>query len=167
MVTPPPPIMATYYIDEKSGKDDSSATGQESAPYASLQYAYITNDGQGTYQVRKYEEGKEPEYAPASKAGTKKAVNALAAHKKKAGKADELAIREKKEQADREKVLEESKKIVITEDKSLPAPKTIKLDEVEGVTLHKEGSEEKGTRVRVVGMSNHAAREQWGVWRLT
>ena len=125
--------MATIYVDEKAGKDDTSATGAQDSPYASLVYAYVQQEGEGTYQVRKYEEGKEPEWSAASKAGMKKAVNALAAAKKKAGKKDDLAVREKKEQDDRAKVLEESKKIVIKEDKSLPQAKIIKLDQTVGV----------------------------------
>ena len=143
----------TVYIDEKAGKDEASATGDESAPYQSLSYAYIATDGAGNYQVRKYEEGKEPEWARASKAGTMKAVTSLATHKKKAAKEQELVLRQKKEQEARDKVLEEAKKIVIEEDKSLPAPRKIALDEVGGeLKLHKEGSEEKGTRVRVLGI---------------
>jgi asparaginyl-tRNA synthetase len=142
----------TVYIDEKTGKDDASATGEESSPFQSLNYAYITTDGAATYLVRKYEENADPSWAPASKAGTKKAVTALQTHKKKAAKEQELVVRQKKEQEARDKVLEEAKKIVITEDKSLPAPVKIQLDEVGGeLKLHKEGSEEKGTRVRVLG----------------
>ncbi|KIW05577.1 asparagine-tRNA ligase [Verruconis gallopava] len=151
----------TIYVDEKAGKDDASATGTESAPYQSLAYAYIQNDGQGTYLQRKYEEGKEPEYAPASKAGTKKAATALATHKKKQAKEAELAVRQKKEQEAREKALEDAKKIVITEDESLPKPIRIRLDQTgDSIVLHKEGSEEKGTRVKVLGRAHHIRKQK-------
>jgi asparaginyl-tRNA synthetase len=142
----------TIHIDEEKGKDEPGATGAEEAPYKTLQYAYIQTDGQGSYAVRKYEEGKPAEWGPASKAGTKKAATALAAHKKKQAKEAELVERTKKEQEAREKALEEAKKIVITEDASLPKARKIRLDEVDDtIHLHKEGSEEKGTRVRVLG----------------
>ena len=74
------------------------------------------------------------------------------ANKKKA-KEQELAIRQAKEQEARDKVLEEAKKIVITMDETLPEAKKIQLDyQGSDIKLHKEGSEEKGTRVRVLGM---------------
>lgn len=143
----------TVFIDEKTGKDDGSATGEESSPYQSLPFAYVQTDGTANYQVRKYEEDKEPEWTAPSKAGMKKAVGALALHKKKAAKEQELAIRQQKEQEARDKVLEEAKKIVITMDESLPEARKIQLDyQGDDLKLHKEGSEEKGTRVRVLGM---------------
>jgi asparaginyl-tRNA synthetase len=141
----------TIYIDEQKGKDDASAIGAENAPYSTLQYAYIQTDGQAKYVVAKYEEDKPVEWAPASKAGTKKAATALATHKKKQAKELELIERTKKEAEAREKALEEAKKIVITEDASLPKARKIKLDEIHDILLHNEDIQEKGTRVRVLG----------------
>lgn len=145
----------TIYIDEKTGADIPTSTGGQDLPYQTLQYAYIQTDGSASYQVRKYEEDKEPEWAPASKAGTKKAAGALAAHKKKAAKEQELAIRQQKEQEARDKVLEEAKKIVIAKPEGLPEARKIQLDYVgEDIVLHVEGKEgpSHGTRVRVLGM---------------
>jgi asparaginyl-tRNA synthetase len=142
----------TIYIDEDNGIDAPTTNGSQDAPFKTLSIAYIQNDGQGSYLVKKWEEGKEAEWVPATKSGLKKATTALTAHKKKAAKEIELAERTKKEQEAREKTLEEAKKIVIKEDAGLPQPKKIRLDQ-EGVDikLHKEGNEEKGTRVRVLG----------------
>jgi hypothetical protein len=159
------------HIDDQKGKDEPSSTGAEDAPYASLSYAYIQTDGQGKYTVAKYEENEEKksvfvEWAPASKAGTKKAVGALSLHKKKQGKEAELVERTKKEQVAREKALDEAKKIVLTEDVSLPKARKIRLDDVDAtIHLHKEGSDEKGTRVRVLGEKPcvHVIR----CWKLT
>jgi len=50
----------------------------------------------------------------------KKAKNFAEAERKKAAKAQELAIRKQKEDQERQKVLEDAKKIVIEEDTSLP-----------------------------------------------
>jgi len=151
----------TVYIDEKTGKDDSNATGSESSPYQSLPFAYVQTEGTANYQVRKYEEGKEAEWTAPSKAGMKKAVGALQVANKKKAKEQELAIRQAKEQEARDKVLEEAKKIVITMDETLPEAKKIQLDyQGSDIKLHKEGSEEKGTRVRVLARAQHIRKQK-------
>ena len=63
----------------------------------------------------------------------------------------ELAERTKKEHTQREKALEEAKKIVIEKPAGLEDAKKIRLDDVEGIVLKKEGSEERGTKVKVMG----------------
>lgn len=143
----------TIYIDEELGQDSSSAAGSEQAPYKSLQFAYLTHTDGAQYLVRKKEEADDDnDWKPAAKAALKKAVNYADAQKKKAAKEQDLAIRQKKEDEERQKVLDEAKKIVITEDKSLPTPIRIKLDQIDPavVKLGKAG-EDKGTRVRVFG----------------
>ena len=54
----------------------------------------------------------------------------------------------------RQKILEDSKKVVITEDTSLPQAIRIRLDETDSkkITLGKDGQE--GTRVRVLGRAH-------------
>lgn len=106
----------------------------------------------------------------------KKAANYADQQKKKAGKEKELQMRLKKEQEEREKAHEEAKKIVITEDKSLPRAVSIILDETRP-TIVKLGSGERtkevdyssanrGTRVRVEGRV-HRLRQQSHVLFIT
>jgi asparaginyl-tRNA synthetase len=151
------PTMAdTIYVDEKAGADIGTSTGGQDLPYQTLQYAYIKHDGAGSYQVRKYEDEKEPEWAPASKAGLKKVANALVAHKKKEAKTQELEIRQKKESEARDKVLEEAKKIIVEKPQDKPEARKIRLDyQGEDIILHVEGKDgpSMGTRVKVIGMA--------------
>ena len=82
----------------------------------------------------------------------KKAVNYAKTQKKKQEKDQQLLAQRMKEEHDRNKVLDEAKKIVLEEDKSLPAPIRIKLDDTDSkkITLG-DGKDTKGTRVRVFG----------------
>ncbi|KAG9710559.1 asparaginyl-tRNA synthetase, partial [Aureobasidium melanogenum] len=152
----------TIYIDEEKGIDAESATGSEQAPYKSVQYAFLQHADNAQYQVRKSAE--EPEWKPAAKAALKKAANYADAQKKKAAKEKDLAIRLQKEEEDRQKVLEEAKKIEINEDPSLPAAMKMKLDNKK-VQLRGNGVE-KGTRVRVFGRV-HRYRQQKGLVFIT
>jgi asparaginyl-tRNA synthetase len=171
--------MATIYIDEDVGRDDSTATGSESAPYKTLVHAYLQHPpAEGNqYLMRKSQtdapgEDVDPaaklEWKPATKSATKKALSIVEQRKKKAAKEQELAIREKQEAEKRQKVLEEAKKVVITEDASLPKPVRIRLD-VTDPAIVKLGSPETqtpGTRVRVLGRV-HRLRVQKDVIFLT
>lgn len=93
--------------------------------------------------------------------------------KKKAAKAQEVAIRRQKEDEERQKVLDNAKKMVITEDTSLPKAVKIKLYNKD-VKLRKVdvkgGSEvsdnEAGQRVRVFGRV-HRARKQKDILFIT
>ncbi|KAL3471680.1 hypothetical protein BJX99DRAFT_19896 [Aspergillus californicus] len=156
--------MASIYIDEDVGRDDSAATGSESAPYKTLIHAFLQHaPSEGAqYLTRKSQteptgEGADPaaklEWKPATKSAIKKATNLYEQRKKKAAKEQELAIREKKEAEKRRLVLEEAKKVVIKEDTSLPKPVKVRLDETNPaiVTLGTPESETPGTRVRVMG----------------
>ncbi|KAF7714524.1 Asparagine--tRNA ligase, cytoplasmic [Penicillium ucsense] len=155
----------SIYIDEDVGRDDASATGTESAPYKTLLHAFVqhapTTEGI-QYLTRKSQtdaagENVDPaaklEWKPATKSAMKKATNLYEQRKKKAAKEQELAIREKAEADKRQKVLEEAKKVVITEDASLPKPIRIRLDETDPakVQLRTPESDTPGTRVRVLG----------------
>ncbi|TGO35648.1 hypothetical protein BHYA_0151g00220 [Botrytis hyacinthi] len=155
------------YIDTDVGQDDQSATGAESKPYKSLAYAYIQHGGSegGKYQSRASTTGavsadgdpaerlvwKDP-----AKAAIKKAQNALDAHKKKLVKQQQMAAAEKEKDDARLKTLEDSKKIVLTEDSSLPPAVKIKIMRKD---IELGEGEKKGTRVKVSGRI-HRLREQ-------
>ncbi|TGO16917.1 hypothetical protein BTUL_0022g00180 [Botrytis tulipae] len=157
----------TIYIDTDVGQDDQSATGAESKPYKSLAYAYIQHGGSegGKYQSRASTTGavsadgdpaerlvwKDP-----AKAAIKKAQNALDAHKKKLVKQQQMAAAEKEKDDARLKTLEDSKKIVLTEDSSLPPAVKIKIMRKD---IELGEGEKKGTRVKVSGRI-HRLREQ-------
>jgi asparaginyl-tRNA synthetase len=150
------------YIDEDVGKDES-ATGAQDAPYKTLLQAMISHPG-ASYQTRKsetgaVEEGVDPtsrlEWKPPTKSAMKKANNLFEAHKKKQAKASDLAVREKAEADKRQAVLEEAKKVILEEDKSLPAPVRIKLDETDPAKITLGSKETTGTRVRVLGRVHH------------
>lgn len=158
----------TFYIDEDAGQDLTTQTGDESLPYKSLGFAVLTQGETNKFLTRKSVTGEIPEgadatarleYKPVAKAAMKKAVNFAKAQKKKQEKEKELLVMRSKEEADRKKVLDEAKKIVLEEDKSLPAPKKIKLDYTEGITLG-NGGDVKGTRVRVFGRVHRERRQK-------
>lgn len=153
----------TIHIDEDVGQDTAEANGSQTKPYKSVQFAYLQqHTEQTTYLVLK-KEGDETEatWKPAAKAALKKAANYAAAQKKKAGKEEELALRNKQEEADRQKVYEEAKKIVLKEDTSLPKavkihlgekrPEVVKLGSGERPKEVDYSSSARGTRVRVMG----------------
>jgi asparaginyl-tRNA synthetase len=108
------------------------------------------------------------EWKPATKSAVKKATNLYEQRKRKAAKEQELAIREKQEAEKRQAILEEAKKVVLTEDTSLPKPTKIRLDVTDPavVKLGSPESETPGTRVRVVGRV-HRLRAQKDVIFLT
>jgi asparaginyl-tRNA synthetase len=153
----------SIYIDEDVGRDEESATGSPEAPYKTLLYALIQRPG-ASYQTRKSETGPvdangDPavrlEWKPASKSALKKATNLYEQHKKKQAKAADLAIREKEEAEKRKAVLEEAKKVILEEDKSLPEPIRIKLNVVDPVKIKLGTADSKGTRVSVFGRVHH------------
>lgn len=160
----------SIYIDEVTGKDTSEVDGSESKPFQTLQHAYLQHSDQAQYFVKK-QEGDETEatYKPAAKAALKKAANYADAQKKKAGKEKELALRLQKEEEDRQKVYEDAKKIIITEDKSLPKstkihlaetrPEIVKLGAGDRPKDVDYSSPDRGTRVRVMGRV-HRERKQ-------
>ncbi len=166
----------TYYIDEDVGHDTSEQTGDQELPYKSLGYAVLTRGEEAKFLTRKSVTGEVAEGAdatsrlewkPVAKAAMKKAVNYAKAQKKKAEKEQEQLAMRMKGEAARNKVLEEAKKIVLEEDKSLPQAVKIKLDDTDPkkITLG-DGKDTKGTRVRVFGRV-HRERRQKDVMFLT
>ncbi|KAH7349117.1 hypothetical protein BKA66DRAFT_516575 [Pyrenochaeta sp. MPI-SDFR-AT-0127] len=161
---------STYYIDEDVGHDTLEQTGDESLPYKSLGYGVLTRGDAAKFLTRKsvtgeVAEGADPttrlEWKPVAKAAMKKAVNYAKAQKKKAEKEQEQLALRGKEEAARNKVLDEAKKIVLEEDASLPQAIKIKLDDTDPkkVTLG-DGKEVKGTRVRVFGRVHRERRQK-------
>ncbi|KAJ5102748.1 hypothetical protein N7532_003277 [Penicillium argentinense] len=170
----------SIYIDEDVGRDDTTATGTESAPYKTLVHAFVqhapTTEGI-EYLTRKSQtdapgDNVDPaaklEWKAATKSAMKKATNLWEQRKKKAAKEQELAIREKAEADNRQKVLDEAKKVIIKEDTSLPAPVRIRLDVVDPAIVKPRpaDSDVPGTRVRVLGRV-HRMRAQKGVVFIT
>jgi asparaginyl-tRNA synthetase len=173
--------MAKVYIDEDTGKDEPGVAGRETDPYKSLQFAFVATEGKGSYLTRKSQTGEVPEgkdesarleWTPATKSALKKADTALKNHFKKLTKEKEQAAKREKEEADRQKQLEEAKKVVVKEDESLPKARKIRLDQVDSTIKLRKGtseqdvnlkSEDYGTRVRVLGRV-HQLRKQKDVF---
>ncbi|KAI1976410.1 asparagine--tRNA ligase [Ophidiomyces ophidiicola] len=152
------------YIDEDVGTDDQSAAGTDLAPYKTLLYALLqhpptpANDVQ--YLTRKSETGPVAddgdastrlEWKPATKSAMKKATSLFEARMKKAAKEHDLALRQREEADKRQRVLEDAKKIVITENAALPQAVRIRLDEKDPATVQLRDGDSPGTRVRVLG----------------
>jgi asparaginyl-tRNA synthetase len=167
----------SIYIDEEVGADDTGAAdGSQAKPFKTVQYAFLQHADKAAYLVKNKDEEDASEWKPAAKAALKKAANFADAQRKKAAKEQELAVRQRKEQEDREKALEEAKKIVIKEDTTLPAatkinlgekrPEVVKLGSGERSKDVDYASEKRGTRVRVFGRV-HRERKQKDVLFVT
>ena len=95
----------SIYIDEDTGKDDSSADGSKDNPYKTLLHAHIQHPPtQTSYFTRKSQTGQVAEaddestrleYKPATSSALKKATRLFEQHQKKLAKSDARAIREK------------------------------------------------------------------------
>ncbi|CCM02995.1 uncharacterized protein FIBRA_05110 [Fibroporia radiculosa] len=111
--------MSTVYVDESSGSDEIGKGTQET-PYQSLAFALFTH-GSAQVLIRKDPTGS---YEEPTQSALKKAKKGADGLEKKRKKAEELAEREAKERSEerdrRQKLLEESKTIVLTEDPALP-----------------------------------------------
>lgn len=136
------------YIDEDVGNDEN-AKGTQDAPFKTLLQAMISSPG-ASYQVKKGEEWDAP-----TKSATKKATNLYEQYKKKQAKSGDLALREKADADKRQAALEAAKKVVVEEDKSLPAPVRIRLDETDPKNITLGSKDSSGTRVRVIGRVHH------------
>ncbi|KAF7428843.1 putative asparagine--tRNA ligase, cytoplasmic [Pleurotus ostreatus] len=142
--------MSTIYIDEASGSD-ATGSGSQEAPYASLGFAVFTHGPTTSYQVRK---DATATYDEPTQSSLKKAKKTAEGMEKKRKKQEELAAKETKEKGDekekRDKLLEDSKKIVLVEDESLPKAIKSKIDQLEYF---------REKRVRVFGWI-HRLRQQ-------
>ncbi|KAG8709948.1 hypothetical protein FRC11_005023 [Ceratobasidium sp. 423] len=117
------------YVDETAGFDDKG-DGTESSPYATPVAAL--GGPQGTEVAIFIRKGPADEYAPISGAALKRAKKGLEQQKEKAKKAEAAAAKEAQERLREAQKLEDSKKIVLTEDPSLPAS----IKETEGSVLY-------------------------------
>jgi asparaginyl-tRNA synthetase len=112
--------MAAIHIDETSGSD-ITGTGTPDQPYQTLGFAVFSHSGGESFLTRKDSSGT---YEEPTQSSLKKAKKTAEGIEKKRKKQVELAEREAKEKGEererREKLLEESKKIVLVEDPALP-----------------------------------------------
>ena len=113
--------MASVYVDEAAGSD-LTGDGSQQAPYQSLAYALFIQGQSAKVLVRK---DPNAEYDEPTQSALKKAKKGADGLEKKRRKAEELAERgaqaNNDEREKREKLLEESKKIQLVEDATLPA----------------------------------------------
>ncbi|KAF4510425.1 hypothetical protein G6O67_002313 [Ophiocordyceps sinensis] len=149
-----------FHVDADTGADDAAADGSEAKPWKSLAYAYIQNIDRpaAQYLARASVTGTlGPDEDPAArlawkepaKSAVKKAQSALDVHKKKLVKQQQAQAAEDARRRQRLDNLETSKKIVLTEDASLP--KAVKMTIADKGVALSDGADRKGSRVRVSG----------------
>ncbi|CAE6490332.1 asparagine--tRNA ligase [Rhizoctonia solani] len=140
------------YVDETTGSDDKG-DGSEASPYVTPVAAL--GGPQGTEVAIFIRKGPSDEYAPISGAALKRAKKGLEQQKEKAKKAEAAAAKEAQERQREAQKLEESKKIVLKEDPSLPS--AIKAStKIQGCT------ELRSKRISVSGWV-HRLRQQKGL----
>ena len=111
-------------VDETAGSDDTGK-GTHEAPYGSVAFALFSHPG-ATTLIRKDGAYEEPTQSALKKA--KKGADGLEKKKKKAEElAERDALAKAQEKEKREKLIEESKKIVLVEDASLPKAKKVRI----------------------------------------
>ena len=137
--------LGSLYVCEQQGSDEEGR-GTEKMPYKTLFKAISTAKGEPKAYDIFIRKAILDNYELAAKAATKKVVNAYHAEQKKAAKAAERALLDK-ENAEKNKAAEEAKfehakSIIITEDKSLPVAKFIKL---------RDAVQNRNVRVKVSG----------------
>ena len=161
--------MSSIHVDETTGSDETGK-GTPDQPYQSLAFALFTSPG-ATLLIRK---DASKAYEEPTQSSLKKAKKTAYGLEKKRKKAEELAEREasakKEERERREKQIEESKKIVLEEDASLPKSKKVcdwffvRLHYAHGSGQAKIGklAPLRGERVRVSGWV-HRLLDQKGI----
>lgn len=114
-------MSGSVYVDASAGID-SPGRGSVGAPFNTAGYALFISESISTIFVR----NKDAEYIEITASAMKKAKKEADGLAKKAKKEEELKHKEEEKKANELRKLEESKKIVITEDSTLPRP--IKVD---------------------------------------
>jgi asparaginyl-tRNA synthetase len=109
--------MTSIYIDEAAGSDLTGA-GSQAAPYHTIAHAFFTHGHATDVLVRK---DSSAEYEQPTQSALKKAKKGADGLEKKRRKAEELAEAAAEEREKRERLLEDSKKIQLVEDLTLPA----------------------------------------------
>jgi asparaginyl-tRNA synthetase len=142
--------MPTLYIDQATGVD-APGNGTIDRPYQTLAYAIFTTPSaevdNTVFQIRK---GSDAEYDVPTQSATKKAKKDAQGLEKKRLKAEAEEKEARERQERREKRLEESRKVVLVEDASLPTPTKSKIVNLERL---------RDQRVRVSGWV-HRRRDQ-------
>ncbi|KAJ6631486.1 asparaginyl-tRNA synthetase [Mycena sp. CBHHK59/15] len=141
--------MSAIHIDETAGSD-TTGTGAADQPYQSLGYAFFTHGASASLLTRKDPSGT---YEEPTQSSLKKAKKTAEGLEKKRKKAEELERAENEDKEKREKLLEQSKKIVLVEDASLPKASKAKIVYLEPL---------RSQRVRVFGWV-HRLRVQKGL----
>ncbi|KAI5890168.1 asparaginyl-tRNA synthetase [Schizophyllum commune H4-8] len=145
--------MSPIHIDETTGSD-ATGTGAPDAPYQTLAYAVFKSATDAKFLTRK--DASAP-YDEPTQSALKKAKKGAEGLEKKRKKAEELAEKaaaaQGAESEKREKQLEESKKIVLSEDAALPTAIKSKIGNLEPL---------RTKRVRVSGWV-HRLRDQKGI----
>jgi len=122
--------MSTIYIDQASGID-TPGNGSSDQPYQTLAYAFFSTPSteveKTQYKIRK---DATVEYGEPTQSATKKAKKDAQGLEKKRRGAEEKEAKERETKEKAERRLQESKKIILTEDASLPQPVKVinKLD---------------------------------------
>jgi asparaginyl-tRNA synthetase len=108
--------MASFYVDETAGSD-LTGVGSQEAPYQSFAHALFAQGQSAKVLVRK---DPSAEYEEPTQSALKKAKKGADGLEKKRKKAEELAEAAALEREKRDRLLEESKKIQLVEDATLP-----------------------------------------------
>ncbi|KAF8268895.1 asparaginyl-tRNA synthetase [Lactarius quietus] len=138
--------MTSIYIDETAGSDLTGA-GSQTTPYQTIAHALFAHGHTADVLVRK---DPSAEYEQPTQSALKKAKKGADGLEKKRKKAEELAAAAADEREKRDRLLEESKKVELVEDATLPAAIKAKILNLEPY---------RGKRVRVLGWV-HRLRSQ-------
>lgn len=111
--------MSTYYIDESAGSD-TTGHGTQDSPYQSLAHALFAHSSdQITLRIKKDKDWEEPTQSSLKKA--RKTADGLEKKRKKLEEVSAAEEAKKKEEAEkRERMLDESRRVVLREDEALP-----------------------------------------------
>ncbi|XP_076818731.1 asparagine--tRNA ligase, cytoplasmic-like [Clavelina lepadiformis] len=135
-----------FYTSDKTGCD-KSGDGTSENPFKTILHAMLTFGKEPFPTIYVDSKSDDKKYEPAAKAQLKKQTKIFAAEQRKN---QARKLKEKEDLERREKNLEEAKKIVISEDPSLPKAKCIKIC---------QSSENRDTRVKVSGWVHRLRRQ--------
>lgn len=120
--------MSTIYIDQAIGVD-TAGNGTIDRPYQTLAYAiFVTPSSEVDNTVFQFRKNFNVEYDIPTQSATKKAKKDAQGLEKKRLKAEAEEKEARERQERREKRLEESRKVVLVEDASLPTPTKVSPD---------------------------------------
>lgn len=149
--------MGPTYIDEAAGSDETG-DGTQNAPYKTLAYALAQHASDVVDDLEPLvRKDAETPYEKPSDSSLKRAKKNADGLRKKAAKAAELAARDAERRAETERKLEESKKVILVEDESLPKAKKVLFS---CLLIHIDQTERRGYHVRrrLTGSRTYAGR---------